>query len=1009
MPPEQPDFQLLFEATPTPHLVLTPGLTLVALNDAMRRLLGRRRPDVIGRSILELLPDPVGTDHLAAVLAEVVRLRQPRQLEPLRYEQPNATVRYWQVLLRPLSGPSGELRYLLGQVLDVTEQVQAREQHQISHENFSTLARATHDAVWEYDLSTGQIWRNEMFTQLFGHSLTPETSTLDFWQNLLHPDDRPRLEASLQALHTGPVAAHGTSYRLRRADGEWAEVTDRYHVIRDAAGKPLRLLGAMQDVTQSRANERALHRSLHQFRLLADFIPQLVWLAEADGRVSYVNQRWQAYTGLAEHPANWLEVIHPADHALAAARWTQATHHGTPYQCELRLRDQAGAYRWFLCHARPEPPQDAAAPRWFGTCTDIEDQKRTQQRLERQDRQLQLILGQVPAFIATLSGPEHTVEFINQRFNNLLGGQVPVGRPARQAAPVLAGQGLFELLDMVHAQGRPLHRQEQLVRLPDETGQLRHRYFDFVCQPLPPLPGQAATLLTFAVEVTDRVRTRQRLDVLDEEMRRRNEQLRILTESIPQITSSARPDGQMDYLSPQWFSYTGQTMEDLSQCWRLALHPDDLPHCRQAFCQAVATGRPFDLELRLRRHDGQYRWHLSRSVPAFDASGQVSRLYGYCTDVHDQRLLAEELGRSEEQFRFLAETIPAIVWTARPDGQLDYLNARWTFHTGLDTATTLREGFFHLLPEQETENVRLEFEDCIRTGRHLDLESRLLDVRSRQYRWYLHRAHPLRDAAGRITRWFGTTTDIDDYKRVQQRLEEKNHELTRTNQDLDSFVYAVSHDLRQPITNMAGIFEELIRTAFFRDPDAVKLIAMFEKALHQIYGTIHDLSELVRLQQLRHEQPAERLPLQELAREVLTSVQSQMETSRSVIQLNFAAVPELLFVRPHLQSILYNLLSNALKYAAPGRRPRIRLSAFLEQGQPVLTVQDNGLGIDLDRFGPELFQLFRRFHDHVDGSGMGLYLVNRMVQDAGGQLSVTSTVGAGSTFRVQLPASALPV
>ena len=1008
MPSELPDFQLLFEATPTPHLVLTPELALVALNDAMCRLLGRRRADVTGQPVLTLLPDPVSTDQLALALAEVVQYRATRQLEPLRYGLPDASARYWQVLLRPLLSPMGELRYILGQVLDVTDHMRAEQHRQLNHENFSTLARATHDAVWELDLQTGQVWRNEMFTHLFGYALTPETNTTGFWQQILHPEDRSRLTETLEALRTNQPAANRTSYRLRRADDTWAEVTDRYHVIRDADGQPLRLLGAMQDVTQSRANERALHRSLREFRLLADFIPQLVWLAESDGRVSYVNQRWQDYTGLPEHPTNWLEVIHPDDHARATACWDQAVRSGTAYQCELRLRGQAGAYRWFLCHARSETPDANSGTRWFGTCTDIEDQKRTQLLLETQDQQLQLILGQVPALIATLTGPDHEVSFINQRFNDLLGGQIRVGQPAREAAPVLAGQGVFELLDAVHAQGQAFYQTERQVQLPDETGTFRNQYFDFACQPLPTPAGQVATMLIFAVEVTERVRARQQLEVLDEEMRRQDEQLRVMTETIPQITSITRPDGHQEYLSPQWFSYTGQTPDDLPRCWRLALHPDDLAHCHQAFYQAAAAGQSFDLEIRLRRHDGQYRWHLSRSVPAFDAHGQVSRMYGYCTDVHDQRLLAEELGRSEEQFRFLAETIPAIVWTARPDGQLDYLNARWTFHTGLETAITLQEGFLHLLPEQEAENVQLEYEDCMRTGRLLELESRLLDVRTRRYRWYLHRAHPLRDADGHITRWFGTTTDIDDYKRVQQRLEEKNRELTRTNEDLDSFVYAVSHDLRQPINNMAGIFEELIRTAFFRDPEAVKLIAMFEKALHQIYGTIHDLSELVRVQQLRHEQPAERIALTELVQEVLTSINSQVEASRAIVQLDFAAAPELLFVRPHLQSIFYNLLSNALKYAAPRRRPRIRLRAHLEEGQPILTIQDNGLGIDLDRFGGQLFQLFRRFHDHVEGAGLGLYLVNRVVQHAGGQISVTSTVGTGSTFRVQLPAVALP-
>ena len=134
------------------------------------------------------------------------------------------------------------------------------------------------------------------------------------------------------------------------------------------------------------------------------------------------------------------------------------------------------------------------------------------------------------------------------------------------------------------------------------------------------------------------------------------------------------------------------------------------------------------------------------------------------------------------------------------------------------------------------------------------------------------------------------------------------------------------------------------------------------------------------------------------------SVQNKVRRPQAGISLDVERCPTVPHVRAHLQSLLFNLLSNALKYAAPGRPPRITVGAVpdAETGPPVLTVRDNGLGIDLDRFRPQLFQQFARFHAHVNGTGMGLYLVNRIVESHGGRLEVPSVVDVGTTFTLYL-------
>jgi PAS domain S-box-containing protein len=238
---------------------------------------------------------------------------------------------------------------------------------------------------------------------------------------------------------------------------------------------------------------------------------------------------------------------------------------------------------------------------------------------------------------------------------------------------------------------------------------------------------------------------------------------------------------------------------------------------------------------------------------------------------------------------------------------------------------------------------------------------------------------------------------------ANEQLTLQNGQLTRTNAELDSFVYTASHDLRQPIDNMVGLFAELRRSATFHDPEASAMVGMFEEALQQILSTIAGLTEVVQQQRQLEQIPLEMVDLQPFAEEIIRSLQPQIADQEATFALDFSALPTLRLARPSLHSMLYNLLSNALKYAQPGRKPQISVSTALHEGMAVLSVQDNGRGIDLDRHGRELFQLFRRFHPEVVGLGMGLYLVNRLVHQAGGRVEVDSAVGHGTRFRIYLP------
>ena len=262
----------------------------------------------------------------------------------------------------------------------------------------------------------------------------------------------------------------------------------------------------------------------------------------------------------------------------------------------------------------------------------------------------------------------------------------------------------------------------------------------------------------------------------------------------------------------------------------------------------------------------------------------------------------------------------------------------------------------------------------------------------------------LRDSLAELTRTRRALDERNDQlNAANEAVEARNRQLARTNQDLDNFVYAASHDLRQPVNNLRGLFEELRHSTVFRDPEEATILRLFDNSLISLNTTITDLAAVVQEQRQQGELPTELVAFAPLLQEVLQTLNVEIMDSEARITADFAALADIKYARGNLSTILLNLVSNSIKYRHPGRRSEIFVRTYHLDGCPALEVTDNGLGLNLAQHGHELFQLFRRFHPAAsEGTGVGLFLVNRIVQYEGGQIDVESEEGQGTTFRVRL-------
>ncbi len=233
-------------------------------------------------------------------------------------------------------------------------------------------------------------------------------------------------------------------------------------------------------------------------------------------------------------------------------------------------------------------------------------------------------------------------------------------------------------------------------------------------------------------------------------------------------------------------------------------------------------------------------------------------------------------------------------------------------------------------------------------------------------------------------------------KRTRQ-LKESNASLKKINEELDNYLYAASHDLKSPINNMEGLLDLLKH-----DNEALEQTLILEKldeSVRRVKQTIARLTDVIKLEKSPYDDHATN-NLNVIIDEVLADNFMIIDSSKAVIKRELQ-IDSFHYSTSGLKQVLYNLLLNAVKYRHPERVPEITIRFYVKDMRVFLEVEDNGLGIDLARYGDKMFVLFKRLHTHVEGSGIGLYSIKKLIERKGGTISVSSELNVGSTFFVK--------
>ncbi|WP_290793927.1 PAS domain S-box protein [Flavihumibacter sp. UBA7668] len=645
----------------------------------------------------------------------------------------------------------------------------------------------------------------------------------------------------------------------------------------------------------------------------------------------------------------------------------------------------------------------------------------SRQQLEQREKNFRKMVMESPIAMAIIRGPEMIIEMANTsmltRFWRRTTQEVE-GKKLVAVFPELAGQAFPDLIRQVMENGE-VYRDKEVEAYVDAKDGRQIFYIDIEYTPLrEDINSAVSGVMISAYDVTETVKAKRLAKEAEERLQMA-------------INATGMGNYEVDLLTNEMY-YSRGFLEifgvdpdapvgrnDLVS----RIHPDDLTIRKQAHERSLKTG-VLEYEFRVYRKEKELHWLKAWGKVQFDQEGKPIRLTGTILDITEEKSTMLALRTSEQKFRTLADTLPAMVWISDAEGNLYYFNKSVHEYSGYNAEELDKVGWLEIVhPDDREENIKY-WMASIQTG-----EPFLFEHRFRRhdgvYRWQLSRAVPQYNEEGQIEMWVGSSTDIHEHKvftdelelQVEERTQElknSNEALINSNTELAQFAYVASHDLQEPlrkIQTFASLVAELEKSRL--SEKGAEILQRLRSTAERMQQLVLDLLSYSRVNKMDNH--FARTDLGYMVNTIVQQLDDGLEQRK--IQLDLDPLPIIWAIPFQMEQLFTNLLSNAIKFSDLSKNSVIQIRyKRWEPGSVVepelnpawayhqIDVEDNGIGFD-NSYREKIFQVFQRLHgkESFPGTGIGLAICKKIVDNHQGYISAQGETGQGASFRIYLP------
>ncbi|AWK07455.1 PAS domain-containing sensor histidine kinase [Flavobacterium crocinum] len=639
--------------------------------------------------------------------------------------------------------------------------------------------------------------------------------------------------------------------------------------------------------------------------------------------------------------------------------------------------------------------------------------------LTESEKAFRNIVMESPIAMAIFRGNDHIIEMANTTMIYSIWQKEEkdvIGKPLIEVFPELVTQKYPELLNEVLHNGKTI-RENEAIAYVDIKGKLKKFYLDYEYTPLYEKNGKSSGVMVTVNDVTNKVKARKKLETAEERVRLAAEIGEIAMWDLDlQTRKLIYSDNLLDLFGFE----KDKKLEH--QDIRSRILPEDEPIIEEALAKAFKTSI-YRYEARILKLDNTISWIKVHGKVFFDENKEPAKMIGTVMDITVEKNNQQVLEKSEKKFRLLADSIPQLIWTSDAIGNLNYFNETFYNYCGYSKNEIEKNGWLQVVhPDDREENVKLWMES-VKTGHDFLFVHRFKRYDG-EYRWQLSRAVAQLDEFGKISMWVGTSTDIEDQKNFTNQLEEQiidrttqleiqNRDLVNMNIELQSFAYISSHDLQEPlrkIQTFASRLNELDDQNI--SANAKTYLSRIEISARKMQTLIQDLLTYSRANSA--DRVFTTVNINDILDEVISDFSEKIEEKKAKVE--FHDLGEAVLIQFQFRQLLHNLVENALKFSRNGIPPRVQISVTEVNGSAIpnaefkdkiyhhLKVSDNGIGFDME-YKEKIFEVFQRLNTESEfkGTGIGLAIVKKIVENHKGFVTVSSEKDKGSTFNVFIP------